>query len=145
MNIQNELLFYLILFVYPSVKFVLLYNHILMCQEIYKKGGRKFVIPNLGPFGCLPFARALNRALGNTGACLQEVNPIVKLHNEELSKVLQELEGEFNGFKYSIVNSYTYLSEIIHNPSKYGMSWQFSWGILYFIIVIIWYFIFITN
>ena len=145
MNIQNKLLFYLILFVYPSVKFVLLYNHILMCQEIYKKGGRKFVIPNLGPFGCLPFARALNRALGNTGACLQEVNPIVKLHNEELSKVLQELEGEFNGFKYSIVNSYTYLSEIIHNPSKYGMSWQFSWGILYFIIVIIWYFIFITN
>ncbi|KAK4591488.1 hypothetical protein RGQ29_021620 [Quercus rubra] len=88
--------------------------------EIYKKGGRKFVIPNLGPFGCLPFARALNRALGNTGACLQEVNPIVKLHNEELSKVLQELEGEFNGFKYSIVNSYTYLSEIIHNPSNYG-------------------------
>ena len=145
MNIQNELLFYLILFVYPSVKFVLLYNHILMCQEIYKKGGRKFVIPNLGPFGCLPFARALNRALGNTGACLQGVNPIVKLHNESLSKVLQELEGEFNGFKYSIVNSYTYLSEIIHNPSKYGMSWQFSWGILYFIIVIIWYFIFITN
>ena len=103
------------------------------------------MIPNLGPFGCLPFARALNRALGNTGACLQEVNPIVKLHNEELSKVLQELEGEFNGFKYSIVNSYTYLSEIIHNPSNYGMSWQFSWGILYFIIVIIWYFIFITN
>ena len=145
MNIQNKLLFYLILFVYPSVKFVLLYNHILMCQEIYKKGGRKFVIPNLGPFGCLPFARALNRALGNTGACLQGVNPIVKLHNESLSKVLQELEGEFNGFKYSIVNSYTYLSEIIHNPSKYGMSWQFSWGILYFIIVIIWYFIFITN
>ena len=103
------------------------------------------MIPNLGPFGCLPFARALNRALGNTGACLQGVNPIVKLHNESLSKVLQELEGEFNGFKYSIVNSYTYLSEIIHNPSKYGMSWQFSWGILYSIIVIIWYLIFITN
>ena len=103
------------------------------------------MIPNLGPFGCLPFARALNMALGNTGACLQEVNPIVKLHNEALSKVLQELEGEFNGFKYSIVNSYTYLSEIINSPSKYGMSWQFSWCILYSIIVIIWYLIFITN
>lgn len=84
------------------------------------------MIPNLGPFGCLPFARALNVALGNTGACLQEVNPLVKLHNEALSNALQELEGGLNGFKYSIVNSYNYLSEIIHNPSKYGMSCQFS-------------------
>ena len=103
------------------------------------------MIPNLGPFGCLPFAGALNMALGNTGACLQEVNPIENLHNEALSKVVQELEGELNGFKYSIVNSYTYVSEIINNPSKYGMSWQFSWCILYSIIVIIWYLIFITN
>ena len=84
-------------------------------------------------------------ALGNTGACLQEVNPIVKLHNEALSKVLQELEGQLSGFKYSIVNSSTYLIEIIHNPLKYGMTWQFSWCILYSIIVIIWYFIFITD
>ena len=103
------------------------------------------MILNWGPFGCLPFVRALNMALGNTSACLQEVNPIVKLHNEALSKVLQELEGELNGYKHSIVNSYTYLSKIIHNPSKYGMSWQFSWCILYSIIVIIWYFNFITN
>ncbi|KAK4591493.1 hypothetical protein RGQ29_021625 [Quercus rubra] len=63
---------------YPQEEYVdmVIGNLTSVIKEIYKKGGRKFVIPNLGPFGCLPFARALNRALGNTGACLQEVNPV---------------------------------------------------------------------
>uniref|UniRef100_A0A2N9FUW4 GDSL esterase/lipase 1-like n=1 Tax=Fagus sylvatica TaxID=28930 RepID=A0A2N9FUW4_FAGSY len=88
-------------------------------QEIYKKGGRKFAIPNLVPLGCLPFARALNP---DTGACFQEITALAKLHNEALSKVLQKLESQLHGFKYSIADSYSSLSESINNPSKYGFN-----------------------
>ena len=142
MNIQNKLPFYLILFVYLLEKFFILHNHILMYQEIYKKGGRKFAIPNLVPLGCLPFARALNP---DTGACFQEITALAKLHNEALSQVLQKLESQLHGFKYSIADSYSSLSERINNPSKYGMSRLFSCCRMYFTIVIIWYFISIKN
>ena len=91
-----------------------------MCKGIYKKGGRKIAIPNLAPLGCLPIARALSP--DNTGACVEELSTLAKLHNEALSKSLQELENQLDGFKYSIADTYTSLSERINNPSKYGMS-----------------------
>ena len=96
-----------------------------MCQEIYKKGGRKFGFPNLVPLGCLPLARAANP--GNTGTCMVELSALAKLHNKALSKVLPKLERQLNGFKYAIADFYTSLSERIDNPSKYGMSWPISY------------------
>ncbi|KAK4591489.1 hypothetical protein RGQ29_021621 [Quercus rubra] len=87
-------------------------------KGIYKKGGRKFAIPNLAPLGCLPIARALSP--NNTGACVEELSTLAELHNEALSKSLQELENQLDGFKYSIADTYTSLSERINNPSKYG-------------------------
>ena len=101
------------------------------------------MIPNLIPLGCLPFVRALNP--NNTGACLEELTSLVRLHNKVLHEVLQELESHLNGFKYSIADSYDYLIERINNPSKYGMSRPFSWFRVYFITVIIFYFISVTK
>ncbi|KAM3699178.1 hypothetical protein ACJW31_05G006100 [Castanea mollissima] len=85
---------------------------------IYKKGGRKVAMPNLAPLGCLPITRALNT--NNTGACIEGLSALAKLHNEALSKSLQELESQLDGFKYSITDKYTSLSKTINNPSKYG-------------------------
>ena len=74
----------------------------------------------MAPLGCLPIARALSP--DNTGACVEELSTLAKLHNEALSKSLQELENQLDGFKYAIADTYTSLSESINNPSKYGMS-----------------------
>ncbi|KAL4609729.1 hypothetical protein ACB092_08G002200, partial [Castanea dentata] len=93
-------------------------NLTFVIEEIYKKGGRKFGFPNLPPLGCLPLARAL--IPGNTGACKQELTALAILHNKALSEVLQKLENELNGFKYSITDTYTILSERINSPLKYG-------------------------
>ncbi|KAK7841648.1 GDSL esterase/lipase 1-like [Quercus suber] len=87
-------------------------------KGIYKKGGRKVAMPNLGPLGCSPITRALNT--NNTGACIEGLSALAKLHNEALSKSLQELENQLDGFKYSITDKYNSLSETINNPSKYG-------------------------
>ncbi|KAK7854369.1 gdsl esterase/lipase 2 [Quercus suber] len=83
-------------------------------KEIYKKGGRKYVFHGLGPAGSYP----LFKAMVNTSACLEELTTLVKLHNKALSEVLK-LESELKGFKYSIVDVYTFVSERIDNPSKY--------------------------
>ena len=89
-------------------------------QEIYKKGGRKFVFLGLGPWGCSPLFKALVKP-GNRGACLEELTTLVKLHNKALSEVLPKLESELKGLKYSTADFYNFLSERINNPSKYGM------------------------
>jgi hypothetical protein len=61
----------------------------------------------------------------NTGACYEEITALVKLHNEAFPKVLQKLQPQLNGFRYSIADVYSSLSESINNPSKYGMSCPF--------------------
>ncbi|KAE7998989.1 hypothetical protein FH972_003477 [Carpinus fangiana] len=87
-------------------------------KEIYKEGGRKFGFLNLPPLGCVPSLRALKA--GNTGACHEEITALAKLHNEAFPKVLQKLQRQLNGFRYSIADAYTAFSERIDNPSKYG-------------------------
>ena len=92
-----------------------------MFQEIYKKGGRKFGLVNLGPIGCLPTMKAIKSQQGGAGECMEEATEVAKLHNKALSKILQDLESKLKGFKYSFSNFYALLEERMNNPSKYGM------------------------
>ncbi|KAF5466290.1 hypothetical protein F2P56_016231 [Juglans regia] len=84
-------------------------------EGIHKEGGRKFAFLYLGPLGCRPAARAIN-----AGECEEEITALVKLHNKALSHVLQKLESQLKGFKYSITDIYSIGSEITNNPLKYG-------------------------
>uniref|UniRef100_A0A2N9EVM2 Reverse transcriptase zinc-binding domain-containing protein n=1 Tax=Fagus sylvatica TaxID=28930 RepID=A0A2N9EVM2_FAGSY len=86
-------------------------------KEIYKKGGRKYAFLGLPPLGCIPIMRALKQ-----GACMEEIITLVKLHNKALSGVLSKLESQLKGFKYAIADFYTFLSERMDNPSKYGFT-----------------------
>ncbi|XVF67195.1 hypothetical protein PTKIN_Ptkin10aG0100800 [Pterospermum kingtungense] len=87
-------------------------------QEIYKIGGRKFGFPNMGPLGCLPFTKT---RVGSNGSCDEEVNKLAQIHDRELPKVLEKLEKQLPGFKYSNYNFYKTAGERLNNPSKYGM------------------------
>ncbi|GMN36815.1 hypothetical protein TIFTF001_006326 [Ficus carica] len=66
-------------------------------KGIYNIGGRKFGFVNLPPFGCFPGIKILQP--GNTGACSEEVNSLLKLHNRELSKTLRAIQSQLKGFK----------------------------------------------
>ncbi|WRX14501.1 GDSL lipase/esterase - like 10 [Theobroma cacao] len=92
-------------------------NLTIALKEIYKIGGRKFGFPNMAPLGCLPFIKA---RVGSNGSCLDEVNKLAQLHDQELPKVLHELEKQLPGFKYSNYNFYKTVGERLSNPSKYG-------------------------
>ncbi|XP_060669777.1 GDSL esterase/lipase 3-like, partial [Ziziphus jujuba] len=85
-------------------------------KEIYENGGRKFGFVNLLPISCFPSAEAL---LGG-GRCFEQITPYVKLHKKELPKLLQKLQSELKGFKYSLLPFYSFLDQRINHPSKYG-------------------------
>ncbi|XP_028783591.1 GDSL esterase/lipase 1-like [Neltuma alba] len=83
-------------------------------KEIHGIGGRKFWVPNLAPFGCIPAMR-----VGNN--CSEEANALAKLHNQELPKMLQKLETQLKGFKYSTSDFYGFLLDMSNFPSKHGL------------------------
>ncbi|CAH1418142.1 unnamed protein product [Lactuca virosa] len=87
-----------------------------MFKEIHEKGGRKIGIGMSPPLGCLPMARALHPR--NT--CNEEFNTIASLHNRLLSKKMEEMTKEFEGFMFANYDHFTALSKRIKNPSKYG-------------------------
>ncbi|KAK8550454.1 hypothetical protein V6N13_118972 [Hibiscus sabdariffa] len=84
-------------------------------KEIYKKGGRKFGLPNMIPLGCVPYMKAQSGGPGN-----DEVTALAKSHNARLPKTLDKLKKELQGFKYSLCNMYQFVNERLSNPSKYG-------------------------
>ncbi|KAI9119820.1 hypothetical protein K1719_009209 [Acacia pycnantha] len=84
-------------------------------KDVYEKGGRKFWVPNLAPLGCAPAFRAIKNS------CWEEANALIKLHNKELSKMLQKLETQLEGFKYSTSDYYSFLLDVINSPSRLGL------------------------
>ncbi|KAB1221297.1 hypothetical protein CJ030_MR2G005658 [Morella rubra] len=87
-------------------------------KDIYEKGGRKFAFINVAPLGCVPVARASNP--GNTGACMEELTSLARLHNKALPYLLQTLVSQLKGFRYSNTNFYSFLIERMNDPAKYG-------------------------
>lgn len=86
---------------------------------MYKKGGRNFGFFSIWPIACIPFGRVLERR--KTGACLDEITPYVTLHNKAFPKVLESLQNELDGFRYSFSEFHDFLKERMDHPSKYGM------------------------
>ncbi|KAH9713845.1 GDSL esterase/lipase 1 [Citrus sinensis] len=89
-------------------------------KEIYKKGGRKFGILNLGPMGCVPAMKELVPSF--PGSCLEDGVELPKLHNKALFKALVQLESQLKGIVYANHDSYNSILNRINNPSKYGLS-----------------------
>uniref|UniRef100_A0A0A0LEG2 Uncharacterized protein n=1 Tax=Cucumis sativus TaxID=3659 RepID=A0A0A0LEG2_CUCSA len=89
-------------------------------KEIYKNGGRKFVVMNLWSFNHVP---AVLEAVASQGkdAQLKQLNQLVEMHNKQLYKALQKLTTELQGFRYSYVDSYKVFEEITTNPAKHGL------------------------
>nr|GMC79846.1 GDSL esterase/lipase 1-like [Ipomoea batatas] len=95
-------------------------NFIDVIKEIYKEGGRKFVIFSTVPLGCLPYYRALKLQQTNRTGCLKKFRVLAEMHNKALPKKLVELEKALQGFKYSYFDFFTAITDIIDHPSRYG-------------------------
>ncbi|KAJ6991492.1 GDSL esterase/lipase 4-like [Populus alba x Populus x berolinensis] len=87
-------------------------------KELYTFGARKFAILNVGPRGCLPAVRQSKELRGDE--CDEASLEMIKKHNSAASKAIKELESKLSGFKYSILDFYTILFDMIKDPKAYG-------------------------
>lgn len=90
-------------------------------KEIYKTGGRKFSVLNIGPIDHLPAVQEAIISHGRTPAWLEQFKRFIVLHNQKLPKALQKLAQKFKGFVFSHTDFHTAINDIIHHPTKYGM------------------------
>ncbi|KAJ0244766.1 hypothetical protein HA466_0183180 [Hirschfeldia incana] len=85
---------------------------------IYKAGGRKFGIMNMGRIDCIPEMLTLDPT--RIGSCFEPINELIKRHNVKFSNVLRDLQQRSPDFKYSLFDLYTADTETMENPTKYG-------------------------
>ncbi|KAL2336361.1 hypothetical protein Fmac_010807 [Flemingia macrophylla] len=110
------------LFPYSKQKFVdfVIGNITTAIKEIYIEGGRKFGFLNVLPPDCTPFLRRFVNGTTIEECLEKEASKLARLHNNALLKVLQDFEKQLEGFKYSILNLYDALLQLMKYPSKYG-------------------------
>ncbi|XP_042946681.1 GDSL esterase/lipase 2-like isoform X1 [Carya illinoinensis] len=103
----------------PSQEYVdmVIGNLTFVLSGIYEQGGRKFGFPSVPPILLLPSRRAGTVASKDE---TEKITELIKLHDNTLSRALQELERQLHGFRYSKTTLSTFLSERINSPSKYG-------------------------
>lgn len=92
------------------------YFNDLLKKVIHEKGGRKIGITTLTSLGCLLAVRV--ERPDNT--CDEKLNIISSLHDKALSKKLQDLTQQWEGFMYSKFELQTEITKRMKNPSKYG-------------------------
>ncbi|KAL4587742.1 hypothetical protein LXL04_000616 [Taraxacum kok-saghyz] len=86
-------------------------------KVIHEEGGRKIGIASLTPLGCLPPFRAQHP--GNY-TCDEQLNIISSLHDKALSKKLQDLAQQLEGFMYAKFELQTEITKRMNSPSEYG-------------------------
>lgn len=99
--------------------YLFIYVNILIMQEIYKTGGRKFMFLNLPPMACAPGIRIMDTT--GKGDCQPELSSYIRLHNDAIFQVLRGLTKQLPGFKYGLYDFYTSTLQRVNYPSKYGI------------------------
>lgn len=95
-----------------------------LLQEIYEEGGRKFGLLNVGPMNCFPILRMMKDESSLDTCEEEEGSAIARLHRRSLHMMLQKMEQQLDGFKYSLTDLYAALVDLMKYPSKYGMSYD---------------------
>lgn len=80
--------------------------------------GRKFVVGNVGPIGCIPYQKTINQLSENQ--CVEMPNKLAVQFNRRLKDLITELNDNLPGSKFIHANVYDLVMEVITNYDKYG-------------------------
>lgn len=87
---------------------------------LYKAGGRKFVLSELGPVGCIPSIRLLELNTSG-GACYEPINQLVLALNVGLKGLAANLTASLTEATFFYAESYDFIMGIIEDGGKiYG-------------------------
>ncbi|XP_057981131.1 GDSL esterase/lipase 1-like [Malania oleifera] len=110
-------------------------NLTFVIADVYKMGGRKFVIQNVAPLGCIPGVKAsllpAEEEGGDDGGgsrdksskrekCAKGPSWLARMHNDALSKLLHKLASKLPQFKYVLFDYYSNLAVRTLYGKKFG-------------------------
>ncbi|PAN15414.1 hypothetical protein PAHAL_2G486100 [Panicum hallii] len=86
--------------------------------RLYTLDARKFVVANVGPLGCIPYQKTINRV--GEDECVKLPNQLAAQYNGRLRELLIELNGNLPGARFCLANVYDLVMELITNYPNYG-------------------------
>lgn len=93
---------------------------IVILQELYNLGLRKFLLAGIGPLGCMPSQIATG--LAPPGKCVSYVNDMALSFNNRLLSLVDQLNSNHSNSNSTFVygNTNGLFTEILNNPDSYG-------------------------
>ncbi|CAL1408796.1 unnamed protein product [Linum trigynum] len=88
--------------------------------RLYQMDARKFVIGNVGPIGCIPYQKTINRLKENE--CVDLPNKLALQYNGRLKDLLAEMNDNMPDAVFVHANVYDLVMELISNYAKYGFT-----------------------
>ncbi|CAN6212653.1 unnamed protein product [Urochloa humidicola] len=86
--------------------------------RLYTLDARKFVVANVGPLGCIPYQKTINRI--GEDECVKLPNQLAAQYNGQLRELLIELNDNLPGARFCLANVYDLVLELITNYPNYG-------------------------
>ncbi|KAE9606752.1 hypothetical protein Lal_00026153 [Lupinus albus] len=94
-------------------------NHLrVQLTRLYQMDGRRFVVANVGPIGCIPYQKTINQL--KEGECVDLAENLAIQYNARLKDLLAELNDNLHGSTFVLANVYDLVRELITNYRKYG-------------------------
>ncbi|KAL3829326.1 hypothetical protein ACJIZ3_018128 [Penstemon smallii] len=102
--------------------------------RVYSMGGRKIVVANVGPIGCIPYQREINiipvgggagagagnDIIINGSSCAVFPNELAQLFNAQLRGLVMELCANLQGSQFIYADVYHIVDDIIQNYISFG-------------------------
>ena len=89
--------------------------------------GRKFVVGNVGPIGCIPYQKTINQL--NEDECVDLANKLALQYNAKLKDLLSSLNKDLPSSTFVYANVYDLVMDLIVNYDNYG---NYTLTILYY-------------
>ncbi|KAH0711050.1 hypothetical protein KY284_012477 [Solanum tuberosum] len=87
-------------------------------KELYYLGCRNIIVNGLPPIGCLPMQITAKSPFFRS--CINDENLDAQIYNEKLQDLLIQLQSHLPGSKTLYVDTYNFISGLIHNPQLHG-------------------------
>lgn len=82
---------------------------------------------NVGPVGCIPYQKTINRIKENE--CVSLPNLLAVRYNAQLRDLLAELNDNLPGARFVLANVYDLVMELVTNYRSYGKNrFGFGWN-----------------
>ncbi|KAK9153180.1 hypothetical protein Sjap_000660 [Stephania japonica] len=98
---------------------ILIQQYSQQLRTLYNSGGRKIALTGLGEIGCSPYELA--RGSSNGVTCVSNINVAVRIFNDKVKSLVDDLNNNLPGAKFIFINAYGIFNDITANKASYGI------------------------